>query len=63
MMLQDVHEIELELCVYSSFDFAMIRAHWRISKCSVGQTNSALSNAALQTSKFPIRAITSSRAS
>src|SRR5258708_6339955 len=44
----------------SSFDFKMILAPWRISKCASGYTNSAFSNAALQISKFSTRAITSS---
>jgi hypothetical protein len=35
----------------SSFDFKMIRAPWRISKCSFGQTNNAFAKAAWQIRK------------
>jgi hypothetical protein len=43
-----------------SFDFKMIRAPWRISKCSSGQMKSAFSNAALQIRKLLDRTTTSS---
>jgi hypothetical protein len=44
----------------SSFDFKIIRAPWRISKCSFGQMKSAFSKAAWQISKLLDRTITSS---